>query len=120
MFDFSYCLKFLQALEIRACFFFAPCYNENIIHIEGDAMPNYSGGVSVCPFYCRESDLTISCGNDNALTTTDSSDPLKDCVLSVKFKSSETKLEYQKKYCLRYYYPYCPLAAFLLNRERKQ
>lgn len=66
-------------------------------------MPNYTGGVAVCPFYQRESGLSIICEGYSP-----------EQQVSMKFNSSKEKLRWQREYCLRFYYPRCPLAATVL------
>ena len=71
-------------------------------------MPNYTGGVSVCPFYQREANLSITCEGFS---------PEQE--ISMKFSSSKEKLKWQREYCLRFYYPRCLIAATVLEHYRR-
>lgn len=72
-------------------------------------MPNYSGGVAVCPFYQRESGRSIICEGY-----------APEQQVSMKFNSGKEKLRWQQEYCLRFYYPRCPLAATVLAHYRQE
>ena len=82
-------------------------------------MSNYSGGVSVCPFYVKESGLSMQCAENPEKCEETEVDALNQCSISLKFPSSKAKLKHQREYCLRFNYPYCPLAAFYLTRVHK-
>lgn len=66
-------------------------------------MPNYSGGMSICPFYTREAQYTIFCAYDPC--------DIQDVgSVALKFRSVEGKAAHQRKRCLSYNYPRCPIA----------
>lgn len=72
-------------------------------------MANYTGGMAVCPFYQRESRLSIICEGY-----------CEDQQVGMKFRTEEEKRAWQREYCLRFYYPRCPLAATVLAHYRGQ
>lgn len=72
-------------------------------------MANYTGGMSVCPFYEREARLSIVCQGFSETQQ-----------LGMKFASEAEKLKWQREYCLRFYYPRCPVAATMLGYYRRQ
>ena len=72
-------------------------------------MPNYTGGMSICPFYQRESRLSIVCEGY-----------CEEQQIGMKFRTEEEKLQWQQKYCLRFYYPRCPVAATVLWHYQDQ
>lgn len=71
-------------------------------------MSNLSGGMAICPFYDRETSLSIGC-------SIDISSP-QDFDISLKFKDISNKCSFQKRYCLTYTYAACPVAKVLLAR----
>lgn len=78
-------------------------------------MANFTGGMAICPFYNRETGLSIYCSlYPDSFESHD--DIFASCSISCKFSSSDEKVKYQRRYCLRYYYPYCPLAGLFLSR----
>lgn len=80
-------------------------------------MPNYVGGMSVCPFYLREADNSICCHENPSSHEDGTVNPLDDVVIMARFANPSSKLNYEKNFCLRYYYPYCPIASVLIARE---
>ena len=72
-------------------------------------MPNYTGGMSICPFYQRESRLSIVCEGY-----------CQEQQIGMKFRTEAEKLQWQQKYCLRFYYPRCPVAATVLWHYQDQ
>lgn len=71
-------------------------------------MPNYP--VSICPFYERESDKSITCEGfvcDNCLT-------------QIRFMSDRDKLKFQSKYCRRDNWASCPLAIQLAKKYEEE
>lgn len=72
-------------------------------------MSNYSGGMAICPFYRREAKLSIICEGYTEKQQ-----------LGMKFENEKEKLRWQQEYCLRYYYPRCPLAGAVLNHYRQK
>ena len=66
-------------------------------------MPNYAGGMSICPFYAREAQYTIFCCYDPC--------DIQDVgSVALKFRSVEGKVAHQRKRCMSYNYPRCPVA----------
>ena len=53
-------------------------------------MPNYTGGMSICPFYQRESRLSIVCEGY-----------CQEQQIGMKFRTEAEKLQWQQKYCMR-------------------
>mgnify|MGYP005760012999 CR=1 FL=1 len=72
-------------------------------------MANYTGGMAVCPFYQRESRLSIICEGY-----------CEEQQVGMKFRTEAEKRAWQREYCLRFYYPRCPLAATVLAHYRGQ
>lgn len=72
-------------------------------------MPNYTGGMSICPFYQRESRLSIVCEGY-----------CQEQQIGMKFRTEAEKIQWQQKYCLRFYYPRCPVAATVLWHYQDQ
>ena len=72
-------------------------------------MSNYSGGMAICPFYQREARLSIICEGYTPQQN-----------LMMRFESEAEKQRWQQEYCLRYYYPRCPLAATILHHYRQK
>lgn len=66
-------------------------------------MPNFTGGMAVCPFYVREAKYSIYCAYDPC-------DIQDIACVSLKFGSVDSKFEHQRKRCLSYNYPRCPVA----------
>jgi hypothetical protein len=71
-------------------------------------MPHFNGGMAVCPFYERESRLSIVCEGDSESRN-----------FGIKFRSEEDKCDWEKKYCLGFFYSQCPMAAALLRQYRE-
>lgn len=71
-------------------------------------MPNYFGGMAICPFYYRESKLSISCSIDISLP--------QEFDIALRFRDETNKRSFICRYCLTYTYAACPVAKVLLAR----
>ena len=64
-------------------------------------MSHYTGGATtVCPFYLRENDKTLTCEGCTWGSTT-----------TMRFAKTQQKTAWQEEICARYHFRRCPLAS---------